>query len=135
MTKRPASNSFEAAHGSVRMLVREFAIPAAARVCPKRISNGCLCFRKDVRLPVQLQRAMATEAEAAREARAKVIAAEGEMRASHSLKEAGDVISTSPAALQVRAPARVSYLALPSPLPFRYPARHDVNYRSIHATV
>ncbi|XP_014467563.1 PREDICTED: band 7 protein AGAP004871-like [Dinoponera quadriceps] len=57
---------------------------------------------KDVRLPVQLQRAMATEAEAAREARAKVIAAEGEMRASHSLKEAGDVISTSHAALQLR---------------------------------
>lgn len=44
---------------------------------------------------------MATEAEATREARAKVIAAEGEMRASHSLKEASDVISTSPAALQV----------------------------------
>ncbi|EFN76331.1 Band 7 protein CG32245 [Harpegnathos saltator] len=57
---------------------------------------------KDVRLPVQLQRAMAAEAEAAREARAKVIAAEGEMRASHSLKEAGDVISTSTAALQLR---------------------------------
>ncbi|CAL1674884.1 unnamed protein product [Lasius platythorax] len=45
---------------------------------------------------------MAMEAEAAREARAKVIAAEGEMRASHSLKEASDVISTSPAALQLR---------------------------------
>ena len=38
--------------------------------------------RKDVRLPVQLQRAMAAEAEAAREARAKVIAAEGEQKAS-----------------------------------------------------
>ena len=37
---------------------------------------------KDVRLPVQLQRAMAAEAEATREARAKVIAAEGEQRAS-----------------------------------------------------
>lgn len=35
--------------------------------------------RKDVRLPVQLQRAMAAEAEAAREARAKVIAAEGKI--------------------------------------------------------
>lgn len=57
---------------------------------------------KDVRLPVQLQRAMAAEAEAAREARAKVIAAEGEMRASRSLKEASDVISESPAALQLR---------------------------------
>lgn len=57
---------------------------------------------KDVRLPVQLQRAMATEAEAAREARAKVIAAEGEMLASRALKEASDVISMSPAALQLR---------------------------------
>ncbi|TGZ51031.1 Uncharacterized protein DBV15_00707 [Temnothorax longispinosus] len=56
---------------------------------------------KDVRLPVQLQRAMVTEAEATREAKAKVIAAEGEMRASHSLKEASDVISMSPAALQL----------------------------------
>ncbi|XP_033212766.1 band 7 protein AGAP004871-like isoform X2 [Belonocnema kinseyi] len=57
---------------------------------------------KDVRLPVQLQRAMATEAEASREARAKVIAAEGEMLASRALKEASDVISMSPAALQLR---------------------------------
>ena len=45
---------------------------------------------------------MATEAEAAREARAKVIAAEGEQRASRALREAADVISESPAALQLR---------------------------------
>merc|ERR1712018_1085596 len=57
---------------------------------------------KDVRLPQQLQRAMATEAEAAREARAKVIAAEGEQKASKALKEASDIISDSPAALQLR---------------------------------
>ncbi|XP_065829116.1 band 7 protein AGAP004871-like [Oscarella lobularis] len=57
---------------------------------------------KDVRLPVQLQRAMAAEAEAAREARAKVIAAEGERNASRSLKEAADVISESSSALQLR---------------------------------
>lgn len=61
-----------------------------------------LRYRKDVRLPLQLQRAMAAEAEAAREARAKVIAAEGEMKASRALKEASDVIAESPAALQVR---------------------------------
>nr|CAD7410329.1 unnamed protein product [Timema poppensis] len=59
-------------------------------------------YSKDVRLPVQLQRAMAAEAEAAREARAKVIAAEGEMKASRALKEAADVIGESPAALQLR---------------------------------
>lgn len=57
---------------------------------------------KDVRLPVQMQRAMAAEAEAARDARAKVIAAEGEQKASRALKEAADVISESPSALQLR---------------------------------
>uniref|UniRef100_A0A336LJ09 CSON003686 protein n=1 Tax=Culicoides sonorensis TaxID=179676 RepID=A0A336LJ09_CULSO len=57
---------------------------------------------KDVRLPIQLQRAMAAEAEAAREARAKVIAAEGEQKASRALREASEVIGDSPAALQLR---------------------------------
>ena len=49
-----------------------------------------------------MQRSMAAEAEATREARAKVIAAEGEQKASRQLKEAADVISQSPIALQLR---------------------------------
>ncbi|XP_076140766.1 stomatin [Alosa pseudoharengus] len=57
---------------------------------------------KDVKLPIQLQRAMAAEAEASREARAKVIAAEGEMNASRALKEASLVIAESPSGLQLR---------------------------------
>ncbi|KHJ43320.1 SPFH/Band 7/PHB domain protein [Trichuris suis] len=57
---------------------------------------------KDIRLPQQLTRAMAAEAEAAREARAKVVAAEGEMKASHALKEAADVLADSPVAIQLR---------------------------------
>lgn len=57
---------------------------------------------KDVRLPQQLQRAMAAEAEAARQARAKVIEAEGEQKASRALKEASDIISESSSALQLR---------------------------------
>ncbi|XP_035535520.1 stomatin (EPB72)-like 3a [Morone saxatilis] len=57
---------------------------------------------KDVKLPQQLQRAMAAEAEASREARAKIIAAEGEMNASRALKEASLVIAESPSALQLR---------------------------------
>ena len=57
---------------------------------------------KDVRLPQQLQRAMAAEAEATREAQAKIIAARGEMDASKCLKEAADTISKSPGALQLR---------------------------------
>ena len=57
---------------------------------------------KDVRLPIQLQRAMAAEAEAARDARAKVIAAEGEQKSARALREASEVIMESPAALQLR---------------------------------
>merc|ERR1719420_1823137 len=57
---------------------------------------------KDVRVPEQLQRAMAAEAEAAREARAKVIAAEGEHKASRALRHAAEIINDSPAALQLR---------------------------------
>ena len=56
---------------------------------------------KDVRVAAQLMRAMAAEAEAAREARAKVIAAEGEYKASRSLHQAAEVIMDCPAALQV----------------------------------
>ena len=56
---------------------------------------------KDVRVPENLQRAMAAEAEAARNARAKVIAAEGEHKASRALRHAAEVIMDSPAALQV----------------------------------
>jgi len=57
---------------------------------------------KDVRVPEQLMRAMAAEAEAARDARAKVIAAEGEHKASRALRMAAEVIMDSPAALQLR---------------------------------
>jgi len=66
---------------------------------------------KDVRLPVSMQRSMATEAEAAREARAKVIAAEGEQKASIALKQAADVISQSPAALQLRYLQTLTHIA------------------------
>lgn len=57
---------------------------------------------KDVRLPEQMQRAMAAEAEASREAKAKVIAAEGEMKAARSLKEASDILMESSGAVQLR---------------------------------
>ena len=57
---------------------------------------------KDVRLPQELTRVLAAEAEAHREARAKIIAAEGEKNAASALNEAAQVISSSPAALQLR---------------------------------
>lgn len=57
---------------------------------------------KHIDLPQEMKRAMAKQAEAERERRAKVIAAEGELQASHKLAEASDVISRSPSALQLR---------------------------------
>jgi regulator of protease activity HflC (stomatin/prohibitin superfamily) len=57
---------------------------------------------KHVDLPLEMQRAMAKQAEAERERRAKVIHAEGEFQASGKLREAADVISENPTALQLR---------------------------------
>jgi regulator of protease activity HflC (stomatin/prohibitin superfamily) len=57
---------------------------------------------KSVELPESMRRAMAKQAEAERERRAKVIAADGEYQASQKLAEAAHVIGTEPAALQLR---------------------------------
>jgi len=57
---------------------------------------------KDVEIPSSMQRAMARQAEAERERRAKVIAAEGEFQASEKLAQAAEVLSRNPAALQLR---------------------------------
>jgi len=57
---------------------------------------------KDIVLPDNMQRAMAKEAEAERERRAKIVAAEGEMQAAAKLGEAADLMSAHPVALQLR---------------------------------
>ena len=57
---------------------------------------------KHVDLPENMQRAIAKQAEAERERRAKVIHAEGEYQAADKLKKAADIISTNPQALQLR---------------------------------
>jgi regulator of protease activity HflC (stomatin/prohibitin superfamily) len=57
---------------------------------------------KDVEIPEQMQRAIARQAEAERERRAKIIAAEGEFQAAAKLTDAADIISRNPAALQLR---------------------------------
>jgi regulator of protease activity HflC (stomatin/prohibitin superfamily) len=79
---------------------------------------------KDVEIPSSMQRAMARQAEAERERRAKIIAAEGEFQASERLHNAADVISLNPTALQLRflqtmseiASEKTSALILPLPL-------------------
>ena len=57
---------------------------------------------KDVDLPPEMKRAMARQAEAERERRAKVINAEGELQASEKLAQAAHIIGSEPAAIQLR---------------------------------
>ncbi len=57
---------------------------------------------KDVEIPEQMQRAMARQAEAERERRAKIINSEGEYQAAQKLTDAADIISTNAASLQLR---------------------------------
>lgn len=57
---------------------------------------------KDIQLPDSMQRAMAKEAEAEREKRAKIIAAEGEALSAQKLGDAADIINAHPIALQLR---------------------------------
>ncbi|CAL1292119.1 unnamed protein product [Larinioides sclopetarius] len=92
---------------------------------------------KDVHLPEKLQRAMAAEAEASRGAKAKVIAADGEKRASSALKEAADIMAESPAALQLRylqtlsliSTERSNTIIFPIPIDFcsQFLASHFIN--------
>jgi regulator of protease activity HflC (stomatin/prohibitin superfamily) len=79
---------------------------------------------KDVEIPGGMQRAMARQAEAERERRAKVIAAEGEFQASERLKDAAGVLSENPISIQLRylqtmleiSSERSSTLILPLPI-------------------
>jgi regulator of protease activity HflC (stomatin/prohibitin superfamily) len=79
---------------------------------------------KDVEIPTGMQRAMARQAEAERERRAKVIAAEGEFQASERLKDAANVLAENPTSLQLRflqtmleiSSERTSTMILPIPL-------------------
>jgi regulator of protease activity HflC (stomatin/prohibitin superfamily) len=79
---------------------------------------------KDVEIPGGMQRAMARQAEAERERRAKVIAAEGEFQASERLKDAAEVLAQNPISLQLRylqtmlemSSERTSTLIFPLPL-------------------
>lgn len=57
---------------------------------------------KDVEIPESMQRAMARQAEAERERRAKIVAAEGELQAAEKLAAAAKVIATEPGAMQLR---------------------------------
>ena len=78
---------------------------------------------KDITLPDNMQRAMAKEAEAERERRAKIVAAEGEFQAAEKLGQAADLISQHPVALQLRTLQTMSEIATEKNSTIIFPAQ------------
>jgi regulator of protease activity HflC (stomatin/prohibitin superfamily) len=81
---------------------------------------------KDVQLPQTMQRAMAAQAEAERERRAKVVHAEGEAQAAEKLAEAAKVISSQPSALQLRYLQTLSVIATERSSVILFPLPMDI---------
>jgi regulator of protease activity HflC (stomatin/prohibitin superfamily) len=78
---------------------------------------------KDIELPENMQRAMAKQAEAEREKRAKVIAAEGEFLASQKLADTADVMAAHPIALQLRNLQTMSEISIEKNSTIIFPAQ------------
>src|SRR6476660_2970997 len=83
-----------AINGRLQQLLREASLKWGVEIDAVEI--------KDVDIPEQMQRAIAKEAEAIREKRARIIRAQGEQEASRKLSEAADIIDASPGALELR---------------------------------
>ncbi|HEV2340027.1 MAG TPA: SPFH domain-containing protein [Patescibacteria group bacterium] len=90
---------------------------------------------KDVILPDNMQRAMAKEAEAERERRAKIVAAEGEMQAAAKLGEAADVITKHPVALQLRTLQTMAEISTERNSTIIFPAQFMTTLQDVLATV
>jgi regulator of protease activity HflC (stomatin/prohibitin superfamily) len=86
---------------------------------------------KDIELPSAMQRAMAREAEAEREKRAKIIAAEGEALSAGRLAEAADVIADHPIALQLRNLQILAEIAAEKNSTIVFPAQFMESVRSL----
>jgi regulator of protease activity HflC (stomatin/prohibitin superfamily) len=78
---------------------------------------------KDITLPDNMQRAMAKEAEAERERRAKIVAAQGEFQAAEKLGQAADLIAAHPVALQLRTLQTMSEIATEKNSTIIFPAQ------------
>jgi regulator of protease activity HflC (stomatin/prohibitin superfamily) len=78
---------------------------------------------KDITVPDNMQRAMAREAEAERERRAKIVAAEGELQASQKLADAADIMGKHPVALQLRTLQTMSEIATEKNSTIIFPAQ------------
>lgn len=86
---------------------------------------------KDIQLPDSMQRAMSKQAEAEREKRAKIIAAEGEQMSAAKLGEAADIISQHPIALQLRNLQVLSDIAVEKNSTIVFPAQFMDTVKSI----
>jgi regulator of protease activity HflC (stomatin/prohibitin superfamily) len=90
---------------------------------------------KDITLPENMQRAMAREAEAERERRAKIVAAEGEYQAAVKLGEAADIISQHPVALQLRTLQTMAEISVEKNSTIIFPAQFMTTVQEAIATL
>jgi regulator of protease activity HflC (stomatin/prohibitin superfamily) len=90
---------------------------------------------KDITLPENMQRAMAKEAEAERERRAKVVAAQGEFEAAAKLAEAADTIAKHPVALQLRTLQTMSEIATEKNSTIIFPAQFMTSVQDAVKTI
>lgn len=90
---------------------------------------------KDITLPENMQRAMAKEAEAERERRAKIVAAEGEMQAATKLAEAAEIIAKHPVALQLRTLQTMSEISTEKNSTIIFPAQFMTTVQEAIRTV
>src|SRR6201982_2629238 len=90
---------------------------------------------KDIVLPDNMQRAMAREAEAERERRAKIVAAEGEYQAAVKLGEAADIITQHPVALQLRTLQTMAEISIEKNSTIIFPAQFMTTVQEAIATL
>jgi regulator of protease activity HflC (stomatin/prohibitin superfamily) len=90
---------------------------------------------KDIILPENMQRAMAKEAEAERERRAKVVAAKGEFEAALKLGEAADIIAAHPVALQLRTLQTMAEISVEKNSTIIFPAQFMTTIREAVAMI
>jgi regulator of protease activity HflC (stomatin/prohibitin superfamily) len=90
---------------------------------------------KDITLPDNMQRAMAKEAEAERERRAKIVAAEGEFQAAVKLGEAADIIAAHPVALQLRTLQTMSEISTEKNSTIIFPAQFMTTVEEAFKTI
>jgi regulator of protease activity HflC (stomatin/prohibitin superfamily) len=90
---------------------------------------------KDITLPENMQRAMAKEAEAERERRAKIVAAEGEFQAAVKLGEAADIITAHPVTLQPRTLQTMAEIATERNSTIIFPAQFMTTVQEALATL